>query len=307
MEKPPVFVYMELSLAAVIVGSSVVAGKLMSSSLPVFLSQSASLAVALLLLVPLTVIRRRLKLRISRKDVLILLLQAFLGMFLFRVLMLYGLKYASAAESGIMTSLTPAVVALLSFIVLKERPTPRLAGGVVCSLLGLLVLQLPNLLRQGPPAEAAASWLGAALVLSAVFGEAALTVLRKLLSDNVSSLLGTMYVTLFAFLMFLVFSFSEARAYDFAQLRSGDIGLVVYYGVFVTALAYVLWFRGVSRVPASTAAVFTACIPVSALLLSYGILREPFSYYAHIGGIALVLAGVLLISFSGRLVLQQEV
>lgn len=295
MNKPSVITNLELLISTMIVGSSVVAGKLVAMRLPVFLSQAASLAVALLLLVPMALVRHKEALRITRRDALLLLLQAFLGMFLFRVLMLYGLQYASASESGIMTSLTPAIVAVLSYLLLKEKISLRPGLGIACSLLGILSLQFRHVSSLGSTSSMPNSLFGLLLVLSAVIGEAALTVLRKMLSGSVSSLLGTMYVTLFCFLMFLPFSLVEARQFDFTQIDAGEIGLVLYYGVFVTAVAYILWFRGVSKVPASTAAVYTGCIPASTLLLSYAILHEPFSF-AHMAGISFVFLGVVLIS-----------
>jgi len=286
--------YLELSVAAILVGSSVVAGKIMTMRMPVFLSQAASLAIALLVLIPLVLFNRTQAIKVTRHEAFILLLQAFLGMFMFRVLTLYGLKYASAAEAGIVTSLTPAVMAILSVLFLKERLSLRLALGIGCSMLGLIVIQTPGLLA--PTSSASSdSMIGILLILLAVIGEAMLTVLRKKTSNRVSSLLATTYITFFSFLMFLPFSLFEARWYDIASIGLADLGLVTYGGIFVTVLGYLFWFRGVSNVTASSAAVFTGFIPVSTLLLSYGILHETLSF-THIIGIASVFIGIALIT-----------
>jgi drug/metabolite transporter (DMT)-like permease len=68
---------------------------------------------------------------------------------------------------------------------------------------------------------------------------------------------------------------------------------VLHYGVFVTALGYLLWFGGLSRVPASTAGVFTGVLPVSAVALSYVVLGEQFSW-AHLVGVVCVLVAIVL-------------
>ena len=60
-------------------------------------------------------------------------------------------------------------------------------------------------------------------------------------------------------------------------------------------MGYLLWFGGLSKVTASTAGVFTGVLPVSAVLLSYLVLGEPFSW-AHPVGIACVLGAILLIA-----------
>lgn len=287
--------YLELMAAAILVGSSVVAGKLTTLRMPVFLSQAGSLTIALLLLVPLMLARRDGTAKVGRADIPILLLQALLGMFLFRVLMLYGLKYATAADIGIATSLTPAAVALLSYILLKEKITRRIIAGITSSVAGVAFIQAPIWNSHEGNSGSENSALGMILILLAVAGEAMLTVLRKKTSSRLSSLTGTTYVTLFSWIMFLPFAVIEAYEYDFSLIGVSEAGLIVYYGVMVTAVAYLLWFRGVAKVPASTAAVYTGCIPISTLLLSYWILHEPVSM-VHLGGACFVMAGIILIS-----------
>lgn len=53
-----------------------------------------------------------------------------------------------------------------------------------------------------------------------------------------------------------------------------------------------------TRVPAGTAAPFMGLMPVSALVLSYGLLGESFQWI-HGVGMAIVLAGLLLVINSG--------
>ncbi|WP_169082616.1 DMT family transporter [Paenibacillus sp. PL91] len=299
MNHSRIFAYFELAIASILVGSSVVVGKITTMQMPVFLSQTISLSVALLLLIPILLLKSGGPILVGRKDLFVLLLQAFLGMFMFRVLMLYGLRTAHAAEAGIVTSLTPAIVAFLSVIFLKELLTIRLKIGILCSLLGILSMQVPGWLLPSSEIQPQGLYIGLLLLLGAVSGEAMLTILRKMTTSNVSSLLGTTYVTLFSFLMFLPFSFAEALTYDFGQLSLEDIGLLLYYGIFVTAIAYILWFRGVSKVSAATAAVYTSCIPVSTLLLSYAVLHEPFSW-THVAGGAFVFLGIWQVSRSTK-------
>jgi drug/metabolite transporter (DMT)-like permease len=66
----------------------------------------------------------------------------------------------------------------------------------------------------------------------------------------------------------------------------------------VTALAYILWFSGVEKVPASTAAVFTGVLPISTVILSALLLGEQ-STVAHLAGLACVLGGIGMITRAG--------
>jgi hypothetical protein len=75
-------------MAMILVGSSVVVSKLMAQSLPVFLAGSLSSAIGAAILVPLLLRREDGLPAVSRRDLLILFLQALTGIFLFRVLLL---------------------------------------------------------------------------------------------------------------------------------------------------------------------------------------------------------------------------
>ena len=64
----------------------------------------------------------------------------------------------------------------------------------------------------------------------------------------------------------------------------------------MTVLAFVLWARGLAVVPASTGAAFTAVLPLSALVLSYAVLGEPFAW-SHVLGGACVIGGIALLAW----------
>jgi drug/metabolite transporter (DMT)-like permease len=49
---------------------------------------------------------------------------------------------------------------------------------------------------------------------------------------------------------------------------------LAYYAVVPTVLGFVLWYAGAARVAASEAALFTAVLPVSALLFAAVVLQE---------------------------------
>jgi drug/metabolite transporter (DMT)-like permease len=141
--------YLELTGAMVLVGSSVVAGKLMAESLPVFLAGGLSSAIGAAILLPVLFAREGGLPVVGRREMLVLFLQAFTGIFLFRVLLLWGLLFTSAAEGGVITSTTPAVVGLISFLFLKERPGPRVWAGIILAVAGIVALNVLGSGAQG--------------------------------------------------------------------------------------------------------------------------------------------------------------
>lgn len=152
-----------------IVGSSVVVGKLVVAKLPIFLIGGLRFALASLILIALVLVRERGMPALSRRDAGVLLLQAFTGIFAFNVLLLYGLTFTSAAESGIVTSSTPAVTAALAILLLREPWSARQAVGIGLAVLGLAALNLGAAGEAGD--RGPRPLLGNLLVLGAVVGE----------------------------------------------------------------------------------------------------------------------------------------
>ena len=281
--------YLQLSMAMIIVGSSVVVGKLVVESFPVFLASALRFGLGSLILLPLLLVREGKSFNFNRRDGLILFLQAFTGVFLFSVFLLYGLKFTTAAEAGIITSTTPAVVAIISFLYLKERLSLNQAIGIALAVFGILLI---NVLGEPFDSERGRyALLGNVLIFGAVIGEAAFTIFPKMSSQTISPLRTATVMSVLGLMMFAPFALYEALYFDFAQTTLFDWGLVAYFGVMVTVAAFLLWFDGVKRVMASEAAVFTAVMPVSAVVLSYLILGEAFAW-AHVWGGLCVLAGI---------------
>jgi len=80
-----------------------------------------------------------------------------------------GLLFTTAAESGVITCTTPAVVGLISFFFLKGKVGPQVIVGIALSVLGIVAL---NVLGSDTGAvRGAAPLLGNLLVFGAVIYE----------------------------------------------------------------------------------------------------------------------------------------
>ena len=128
--------------------------------------------------------------------------------------------------------------------------------------------------------------------------EALFTIFGKVLSDRLSALAIATFVSVFGFVMFLPFAVYEALWFDFSQPTATDWMYIVYYGAVVTVIGFVLRYYGVSKVPASTSAVFTGVIAVSALFLSYLFLKEAFQW-GHLLGVLFTTGFAMDVTSSG--------
>ncbi|MGE4554511.1 MAG: DMT family transporter [Desulfovibrionaceae bacterium] len=279
----------DLTAAMVIVGSSAVAGKLVLAGLPLFVAMALRFAVACAAAWPLLWWREGRLPRLAARTWGVFALQALTGVLVFNALLLLGLTRTGAGRAGLITSLTPAVMALLAWIFLRERPSGRVLAGVVCAVGALLVLAAPELGRAG--ASLAGSLGGDAMALGAVAGESCFLLLRKAVREPVSPLAASTIVSTFGLVYFL-----PGAAWQWGEVAWGAVGaatwaVVLYYGLFVSVLAYVFWFRGIVAVDGQRAGVFTAVMPVSAVGLSWLVLGEVPGLEA-LCALGLVLAGL---------------
>lgn len=283
---------LKIILAMIIVGSSVVAGKLIVQSFPVFLASELRFLVATIILVPILIKMEGFP-SITKRDLLILFLQALSGVFLFNIFILYGLKITTAIESGIITSTIPAATGVLAFLFLKEKLTKKIILGILLAVLGTLII---NIFGSFSTAGRGTSPLfGNVLIFGAVNSEAFFIIFGKFIAERVSPLAISTIVSVFGAVLFLPFALYEGNQFKFEEVSIEEWGLVFYFGIVVTVIAFILMYQGLSKVPASTAGVLTGVLPISSVILSVNILGEEISY-THLVGIIFTLIAIYLIA-----------
>lgn len=285
--------YLKLLLATSIIGSTVVAGKMISESLPIMLSSCLRFAIASpILLGALYFSEGGLKLP-SHKTLTTLFFQAFSGVFLFSMLLLYGLQHTGAIEAGLILGTLPAVTAILAKIVLREKLTGLQKLGIICSVLGAAFL---NAFTNNTSSGSSFSFVGIALIFGAIFCEALFIVLGKYIGNQVSSLTITTLANVFGFILFFPFALWEAQHFNFYQTDRYDWLLIIYFGIIVSVISFWLFYSGLSKLPASVAGGFMAFLPLSALVLSSVILDEPILSWHLIAGASIIM-GIFLMTF----------
>ena len=290
--------------AFALAGTSVVCARLISGHLGTFTITAISMVFALLFLLPVCGRRVATSVRgMTAGDWLNTGLQALIGIFLFRFFLLNGIARTSAAEAGILTGATPAITAILAWTLLKERVSLFSAAGVAATVCGVLLIQ--GLLTPGRPLEAEHFW-GNMLILGAAASESTFNVLSRVFTvkgtarhRQTDPLVQTVLVAAFALLLCLVPALFEQPIQRLEILAFSGWLALVWYGVFVTALAFICWYAGIKRCPASMAAAFSGMMPLTAMLLSVTMLGEAAGWTQWIGG-ALVMLGMALIGLKGK-------
>ena len=210
-------------------------------------------------------------------------LESFLGNFLFSICMLYGVGMTSAISAGVIMASIPAVIAVMSWVFLRERIAPRMWAAAACAVLGLGMLALtksgPAAGGDGAAASSAAGtqWLGNLLVFGAVLCEAAYTVIGKKLSGALSPKRISSLINLWGLTLMTPFGFYVALGFDFAAVKAGIWLLLVFYALAASVVTVWLWMTGTQRVPAAQGGVFTVMLPISAALVGVLALGETLS------------------------------
>lgn len=283
--------YLSLAGAMVIVGSSAVVGKVLVAEMPVALSQELRFLFALPLLWPLLRRQEGGLPRLRIRTWTVAGIQALGGVVIFNACLLYGLKLTSAVHAGILTSITPATMAVAAWVLFKDRIGGRAGVGVALTVFGVMVLTLGDGLSGAGSMSNVNMLAGDLLVLGAVAGETVFLLLRKAVREPVSPLAFSMVMNIFGVALFLIPAALEATTFNFASITWRGWLAVGYSSAALSVLAYLLWFRGVVLVSGGVAGVFTGVMPLSAVTLSYLLLGESFSW-SHLVGGGLVIAAI---------------
>ena len=309
--KPQIKGMLFLTGAFVLAGTSVISARFVAGRLGTFTITAVSLFFALLILVPPARSGIMASIRgASARDWAYLFLQALFGIFLFRMFLLFGLLHTTSAEAGILTGATPAITAVLSGLFLKEKMGPSKIIGILCTVAGVLLIQGLFIAGKRFVPE---HKLGNVLVLCAAACESIFNVCsriavvktRSMEKVSISPMVKTMLVSFIAMSLCLIPACFEQPVVLLAKLGLQGWLSLIWYGVFVTALAFLFWYSGIKRCPASTAAAFSGMMPFTALLLSVLVLGEHAAIQQWCGGI-LVISGMALIGRDGNKLSDQE-
>ena len=222
-------------------------------------------------------------------------LESFLGNFLFSICMLYGVSMTSAVSAGVILASIPAVVALMSWLFLRERISLRVWSAIACAALGIGLLA-----SAGPQVEAQVSSLwGNALVFGAVVCEAAYAVIGKKLTGALSAKRITALINLWGFALMTPMGLYLALHFDFGGVALSSWLLLLFYALAASVGTVWLWMTGLKSVPAAKAGVFTVMLPISAALVGVLVLGEALRGLQWLAfGIALF--GLLLATLPAR-------
>ncbi|OCZ76492.1 hypothetical protein A7P25_01575 [Achromobacter xylosoxidans] len=278
--------YACLAAAMALVGSTVVASKIIAAGLPPFTATALRFALALPCFALLGWLTGTRLPRLGGRDWLLLAAQAIAGSVGYTTLLIAGLGRTSAVDGGVILGTLPLVSAAIAIALLDERPGKATLLAIATAAAGVW------LMTPGHAAPGAGSWIGNALVLGAVVCEGLFILLQKRLRVPLPPLALSTAMCALGLAVCLPASLMEAP-WTLA-LSTEALLAVAYYALVPTVAGFVLWYAGAQRVAGTEAALFTAIAPVSAVLLAALLLDESLSRH-QLAGMACVLGAVLVL------------
>jgi drug/metabolite transporter (DMT)-like permease len=286
--------YLLLALSMSLVGSYVALSKPLVAALPVFLLAWLRFGIGGLAM-PHWLRKPAGEPPMSRATMKLVFLESLLCM-------LYGVSMTSAVAAGVIMAAIPAVVALLSWIFLRERIGVRVWAAIACAALGIALLALSRPEVPGGPASPSvhgnAMW-GNLLLLGAVVCEAAYAVIGKKLTGTLSPKRITALINLWGFVLMTPLGLYVALRFDFRAVAAGSWALLVFYALAASVWTVWLWMTGLKTVPAARAGVFTVMLPITSALVGVLVLGESLRG-VQVLAFAIALLGLLLATLPAR-------
>jgi drug/metabolite transporter (DMT)-like permease len=207
----------------------------------------------------------------------------------------FGMRYTHAARAGILINLSPFVVAIGAYLVLKERLNWLKITGLCLAFAGAGCVLL-----WGKPANWTPAMLfGDALeVIAAVLWGATTVYIKRYLAGKVHPIHTFLYQLVFSIPILLLCAYILEPTW-IHRIDGPVLAALGYQSVIVAFASYLVWFKLIHTYPVSQLAVFSFLTPLFGVASGAIFLGEPVTAGLMIG-MSLVCAGIYVNSVGQR-------
>lgn len=220
-------------------------------------------------------------------------LLGFLGIAFHQWLQSNGLVTSQASTSSWIVASTPVFMAVLGWLVLRERVRLVTSLGIMIAAIGVLAVA-----TRGDFASLAAGRLGAPgdwLIVVSAPNWAIFSVLSRRGLRRYPSAAMMFWVMAIGWLLTTVSFLAGPGLGDMARLSTRGWLAVAFLGIFCSGLAYVFWYGALRRLPSSQVGSFLYIEPLVTVVIAAAMLGERLTLATLVGGFAILL-GVWMVS-----------
>ena len=202
------------------------------------------------------------------------------------ILLFEAYNHTTVAVATLCYYMEPTIVVLLSPIIFHERLTGKKAACAAISIIGMILVS--GVIGDG--SAQSGNLRGVLLGLGAAVFYSAVVILNKK-TPGIDAYQRTTVLLLCAGLVMLPYLLLTG-GFRVEGSSAGALILLFVLGIVHTGIAYTMYFGSMERLRVQTIAVFSYIDPVSAVLFSAILLREPLSPQNIIGAVLIIGAAV---------------
>lgn len=211
-----------------------------------------------------------------------------IGNTVYQTLFVSGLAQTTSANSSLLLTATPVMVALASWLVGFERLTRQMWWGLALALSGVAIVMVArgaNLSGQ--------TRTGDLLILVSVICWTVYVLGMRALDARISSLRATTLTMITGAPGLLLLGLPGLWRTDWTRIGVAAIFGVFYSAILALVVCYLLYNRNVRLIGGVRTTIYGCAIPVVAAVVAWPVLGERLTWL-QAGGAALIIAGVLM-------------
>jgi len=215
---------------------------------------------------------------------------ALLMVYLNQILFAMGMLRTTATHGALIMALSPLVSAVLASIVFREALTLGRLVGVALGFAGVAMVVLSH-----PGAGLSSAGAGDLLLVAAVISFAAGGALVQRLCRDVPTLTLSWLIYVAGALLLALHALLGGHLREVSALFPGwwPWALVLFSGVFATAVVNLVWNGAIARIGVARTSVFLYWVPVFGVLFAALLLGEQLTWW-HLAGLLTVMTGTYL-------------
>lgn len=238
--------------------------------------------------------------RIERKDLKLVALCALFGIAINQLFFFHGLNLSSSINSGIIMTLNPLMVALVAWLLMKQKVGKIQLVGMLLATVGAVFLTLMS--NNG----SASASLGDILLFINAFSYAIYLVIAKPLMQKYSPFTVITYTFTFGSLYLFLFppTWTDLFSVQWSSIPSIAWWKITYVVIGVSFLTYLLTMFGLKYLSATVSAAYIYIQPVFVIVFAFLFVQIGLTAdytntitWMKLAFMVLILAGVSLINF----------
>jgi len=276
-------------LVAIVIWSTLeITGKLVGERIDPFTLTAWRFIIGGLALLPFAIKQAKIgSVKLNIRSILMLGSLGILNVCISMLLLQLAIFYGKASVTAVIVSMNPLFVGLFATLILRERMQRSTIIGLLSGVFGLsfMVIFEPQMRASGFIDLPLSLLLAASS--SVTFG--LYTVLTKKTIQKYGNILTNSGAFIIGGISLLVVNIFIGKPFWFI-MTPRSLGFVLYLGLILTGLSYLLYFEGMKILGAGKAAIYFFLKPVLASLLAVIVLGESLSLLQVVGIVFIVLA-----------------